>query len=137
ASPRPCRWPSTWRSRATSTPPSPCRCSCCWSRSPSCSPSAPAPGGWADCSAVLDVHLVKRRAPFTLDASFRAALGSTTVLVGESGAGKTTALRLLAGLDRLDGGFITLGGNRYGDAAGLHRPAWQRDIGYVAQDYAL
>jgi molybdate transport system ATP-binding protein len=87
---------------------------------------------------VLDVHLVKRRAPFALDAVFQAALGSTTVLVGESGAGKTTALRLMAGLDRLDGGFVTLGERRYGDAAaGLHRPAWQRDIGYVAQDYAL
>jgi len=60
------------------------------------------------------------------------------VLVGESGAGKTTVLKLLAGLDRLDGGAIRLDEAIYADAAtGRHLPAWQRDIGYVAQDYAL
>ncbi|HEX3274750.1 MAG TPA: ABC transporter ATP-binding protein [Gemmatimonadales bacterium] len=87
---------------------------------------------------MLDVHLLRRRGPFALDAAFQSPVGTTTVLVGESGAGKTTALRLLAGLERLDGGFVTLGAHRYGDAAaGVHRPAWRRDIGYVAQDYAL
>jgi molybdate transport system ATP-binding protein len=87
---------------------------------------------------VLDARLAKRRAPFALDVAFQATAGSTTVLVGESGAGKTSALRLLAGLDRLDDGFVALGGERYADAAlRLHLPAWQRDIGYVAQDYAL
>ncbi|HEX3236001.1 MAG TPA: ABC transporter ATP-binding protein [Gemmatimonadales bacterium] len=87
---------------------------------------------------MLDARLVKRRHPFLLDLAFQAPAGSTTVLVGESGAGKTTALRLLAGLDRLDQGFVTLGDQRYDDpAAGLHLPAWRRDLGYVAQDYAL
>ena len=87
---------------------------------------------------MLDARLGKRRTSFSLDIAFQAPAGSTTVLVGESGAGKTTALRLLAGLDRLDEGFVAIGGERYADAAaGLHRPAWQRDIGYVAQDYAL
>jgi molybdate transport system ATP-binding protein len=47
-------------------------------------------------------------------------------------------LRLIAGLDRLDEGHITVGAARYADAAGrLHCPAWERDIGYVPQDYAL
>jgi len=60
------------------------------------------------------------------------------VLVGESGAGKTSVLKLLAGLDRLDQGQIILDTDRYADTAtGLHLPAWQREIGYVAQDYAL
>jgi molybdate transport system ATP-binding protein len=87
---------------------------------------------------VLDARLGKQQASFSLDIAFQAPAGSTTVLVGESGAGKTTALRLLAGLERLDQGFVAIGGERYADAAaGLHRPAWQRDIGYVAQDYAL
>jgi molybdate transport system ATP-binding protein len=87
---------------------------------------------------VLDARLGKRRDGFTLDLSFRAEPGRTTVLVGESGAGKTSVLKLLAGLDRLDEGWVRVGGESYADAAaGLHRPAWQRDVGYVAQDYAL
>lgn len=87
---------------------------------------------------MLDAHLVRRRGPFALDAAWQSPVGTTTVLVGESGAGKTTALRLLAGLERLDEGFVALGEHRYGDAAAnVHRPAWQRNIGYVPQDYAL
>ncbi|MGN6391828.1 MAG: ABC transporter ATP-binding protein [Gemmatimonadales bacterium] len=87
---------------------------------------------------MLDAHLVRRHDGFTLDAAFQAPEGSTTVVVGESGAGKTTALRLLAGLDRLHGGFVAVGSDRWADAAaGRHLPAWQRSIGYVAQDYAL
>jgi molybdate transport system ATP-binding protein len=87
---------------------------------------------------VLDARLAKRRGGFRLDLAFQAPAGSTTVLVGESGAGKTTVLRLIAGLDRLDDGVITVGSERYADAAGgVHRPAWERDVGYVPQDYAL
>ena len=87
---------------------------------------------------MLDAHLGKERGGFALDVAFQARPGSTTVLVGESGAGKTTALRLLAGLDRLGRGFTRLDGEPYADAAtGWHLPAWRRDIGYVAQDYAL
>lgn len=87
---------------------------------------------------MLDARLAKRRDAFALDVAFQAAAGSITVLVGESGAGKTSVLRLLAGLDRLDEGVVTVGGTPYADAAlGLHVTSWQRDIGYVAQDYAL
>jgi molybdate transport system ATP-binding protein len=87
---------------------------------------------------VLDARLGKQRGGFRLDVAFQASAGSTTVLVGESGAGKSTVLRLIAGLDRLDEGHITVGAARYADAAGrLHCPAWERDIGYVPQDYAL
>jgi molybdate transport system ATP-binding protein len=87
---------------------------------------------------VLDAHLGRQRGSFSLDVAFQARDGTTSVLVGESGAGKTSALRLLAGLDRLDAGFVRLGGEPYADAdAGWHLPAWQRDVGYVAQDYAL
>ena len=87
---------------------------------------------------MLDARLGKRRGTFTLDVAFSADPGSTTVLLGESGAGKTSVLRLLAGLERLDAGWLTVEGARYADATlGLHVPPWQRDIGYVAQDYAL
>jgi molybdate transport system ATP-binding protein len=87
---------------------------------------------------VLDARLVRHRPPFSLDIAFQAPSGSTSVLVGESGAGKTSALRLLAGLDRPDAGFVRLGDETLADAsAGRFTAAWQRDVGYVAQDYAL
>jgi molybdate transport system ATP-binding protein len=87
---------------------------------------------------VLDASLGKRRNGFVLDVAVRAPSGSTTVLVGESGAGKTSVLRLLAGLDRLDTGAVTIDGECWADTAtGVHRPPWAREIGYVAQDYAL
>jgi len=87
---------------------------------------------------VLDARLGKRRGGFLLDVAFQAGPGSTTVLVGESGSGKTSVLRLLAGLDRLDQGRIAVDAACYADVVGgVHRPPWQRDIGYVPQDYAL
>jgi molybdate transport system ATP-binding protein len=87
---------------------------------------------------VLEARLLRRRGEFALDAAFTAPSGATTVLVGESGAGKTSVLKLLAGLDRLDEGAIRVEGEVYADpSANRHLPPWQRDIGYVAQDYAL
>lgn len=87
---------------------------------------------------MFDALLGKRRGEFQLEVAFQAEPGTTTVLVGESGAGKTTVLRLVAGLDRLDRGHVTLGAQHYADAErSVHRPPWERDIGYVPQDYAL
>ncbi|REK09490.1 MAG: ATP-binding cassette domain-containing protein [Planctomycetota bacterium] len=54
------------------------------------------------------------------------------VLVGPSGCGKTTTLRLIAGLEGLDGGTITIGSRRVNDVA-----AKDRDIAMVFQSYAL
>jgi molybdate transport system ATP-binding protein len=61
-----------------------------------------------------------------------------TVLFGESGAGKTTVLRCLAGLDRPDSGTIAFDGEAWFDAS--HRilaPSRTRRIGLLPQDYAL
>lgn len=87
---------------------------------------------------MLVADLGERRGSFELAFELAAAAGETTVLVGESGAGKTSILRLLAGLDHPDRGTITLDGEVYVDiAARVCRPAWERDVGYVAQDYSL
>ena len=87
---------------------------------------------------MLRAALAKRRGGFALDVAVEAPAGATLVVVGESGAGKTTLLRLLAGLDRPDTGRIAVGARVYFDAAaGVELPAWEREVGYVAQDYAL
>jgi multiple sugar transport system ATP-binding protein len=58
--------------------------------------------------------------------------GELLVLVGPSGSGKSTALRMLAGLEPLDGGTILIGDR---DVSNV-RPR-DRDIAMVFQNYAL
>ena len=59
-------------------------------------------------------------------------------LFGASGAGKTSLLRMLAGLDKPDGGRIVVDGSTWFDAAaGINLPPQKRSIGFVFQDYAL
>lgn len=64
--------------------------------------------------------------------SFNLAQGDIGCLLGESGCGKTTALRALAGLESLKSGDISLDGNSL-----TNTPAAKRGIGMVFQDYAL
>jgi multiple sugar transport system ATP-binding protein len=58
--------------------------------------------------------------------------GEFVVLLGPTGAGKTTILRLIAGLERPDHGLVYLNGK---DAAPLS-PA-ERDVAFVFQQYSL
>jgi molybdate transport system ATP-binding protein len=87
---------------------------------------------------VLELRVASRRGELELDLAFQARAGVTTVIVGESGAGKTSVLRLAAGLDRPVRGQVVLDGEVYTDTAvGVHVPPWRRSVGYVSQDYAL
>jgi molybdate transport system ATP-binding protein len=87
---------------------------------------------------VLVASLAKRLGGFSLDAELEVAPGRTLALVGESGAGKTTVLRLLAGLTQPDAGRITLNGEPWFDSPeAIALPPWRREVGYLAQDYAL
>src|SRR5262249_56385366 len=58
--------------------------------------------------------------------------GSFVVLLGPTGAGKTTTLRLIAGLERPDRGTVAIGGH---DATAL--PPAARDLAFVFQQYSL
>ncbi|HEY3069443.1 MAG TPA: ABC transporter ATP-binding protein [Gaiellaceae bacterium] len=59
-------------------------------------------------------------------------------LVGPSGAGKTSVLRVLAGLVKPDAGSIALGETVWLDAAqDIDLPPERRSVGLVFQDYAL
>ena len=59
-------------------------------------------------------------------------------LLGHSGCGKSTTLRMVAGLEEPDGGSIELRGAAVSDAArGVHMPAERRNVGLVFQSYAI
>lgn len=55
-----------------------------------------------------DVHLRRGNRPVLAGASFQAASGEIVALMGASGAGKTTILRAIAGLDAFDRGRIVV-----------------------------
>lgn len=60
--------------------------------------------------------------------------GSTTALIGSSGSGKSTVLRLLLGLERSDSGCVCVDGRALQPADIL---ALRRRVGYVIQDGGL
>ena len=62
--------------------------------------------------------------------------GEITCLIGESGTGKTTLLRIIAGLERQTSGEIILG-NEIISNDSLFKDANKRDIGLVLQERAL
>ncbi len=66
------------------------------------------------------------------DLSLDIADGAFMTLLGPTGAGKTTALRLVAGLEKPDGGRIVIGRR---DVTSL--PPAARDVAFVFQQYSL
>ena len=74
---------------------------------------------------------------FSLDVSFTVVAGFT-VLFGASGAGKTTVLDMIAGLQEPDSGRIAAGETALFDSSGkINLPVQQRRIGYLLQTLAL
>lgn len=87
---------------------------------------------------MLKARLAMQLPAFQLDLAFSAESGRTLVLLGESGAGKSTVLRLLAGLIHPQDGSIELDGTIYFDSAKkIARSPQERPFGYVFQDYTL
>jgi molybdate transport system ATP-binding protein len=86
----------------------------------------------------LDARLDVTLDAFHLDAELRIESGEVVAVLGPNGSGKTTALRLLAGLLALDHGHIELDDSILDDpAAGVFVPAEQRAVSVVFQDYLL
>lgn len=87
---------------------------------------------------MLTLEAGTKLAGFDLDLALAVPAGSCLALAGPSGAGKTTILRILAGLSRPDRGRVSCGNDRWLDtAAGIDLPPELRGVGYVFQDYAL
>ncbi len=66
--------------------------------------------------------------------SFSVAPGETLVLLGTSGCGKTTTLKMLNRLIEPTAGTVAIGGQ---NVAGLDGPTLRRTIGYVMQEAGL
>ncbi len=85
----------------------------------------------------IDIHkkLHGSQGDMHLDIKLDIQKGEFISLMGESGSGKTTVLRVLSGLEKADGNIAVE------DVVWLGRhkilPPQQREIGFVFQDYAL
>jgi len=79
-------------------------------------------------------HLDKRFGDFRAvkDVSFQAREGAITALLGPSGSGKSTVLRIIAGLERPDGGRVWVGGEELTNGS-----VQERRLGFGFQHYAL
>lgn len=87
---------------------------------------------------LLRKTLLSAQGTMLLDIDTSIESGKITTLFGISGAGKTSVLRMLAGLLAPEGGRIIVNGKAWYNAAqGIALKPQQRSIGYVFQDYAL
>ncbi len=81
----------------------------------------------------LRIEGVRKDYPdFSLDMNLACGRGEIVVILGPSGGGKTTFLRIIAGLIAPDQGRILLEGRDI-----THLPPQQRGVGLVFQDFAL
>ncbi|MEO3826222.1 sulfate ABC transporter ATP-binding protein [Actinomadura sp. B10D3] len=80
---------------------------------------------------IRDVNKSFGEAPVLRDVSVDIASGSLTALLGPSGGGKSTLLRVIAGLERPDSGQVLISGT---DAT--RTPPQRRGVGFVFQHYA-
>jgi molybdate transport system ATP-binding protein len=87
--------------------------------------------------SLIEFSAQRRFDGITIDASFTADAG-VTALFGASGAGKTTVVNMLAGLERPDAGRIVVGGMVLFDSdQGVNLAPEHRRLGYVFQEDRL
>ncbi len=86
----------------------------------------------------ISASFKRRLKYYDLDLSFTCATNKMMVMIGPSGGGKTTIIRILAGLEKPDKGQVIFGDEVWFDSE--HRiniSPQKRRLGYVFQDYNL
>lgn len=91
---------------------------------------------------MIEIDICKKiiagQTTISLNIQMRVERGSVIALFGKSGVGKTTLLRIIAGLAKPDEGVIRVDGDVWYDGARrINLPPQQRRTGFVFQDYAL
>jgi molybdate transport system ATP-binding protein len=83
---------------------------------------------------MLKVHIIKKRRDLQVDVALELEAGSAVGLFGASGAGKSTVLACVAGIEEPDDGFVQLNGLQlFPPSLPLHR----RPLGYMTQEPGL
>ncbi|HNX23834.1 MAG TPA: ATP-binding cassette domain-containing protein [Spirochaetota bacterium] len=86
----------------------------------------------------INLSIKKKLKFLDIDISFSCPDGKLLVMIGPSGGGKTTIIRMLAGLDKPDEGKILFNNRAWFDSRkGISVPVQKRRLGYVFQDYTL
>ncbi len=89
-------------------------------------------------AAALYKTLRSARGEMHLEVDFERTTGQFIALYGESGAGKTSILRMLAGLMEPDQGRVLFGSETWFDkTARINLTPQKRKTGFLFQDYAL
>ncbi len=85
----------------------------------------------------LDAHVMLRRGTLDLDITLAAGPGELVAVLGPNGSGKTTTLRVLAGLLALDAGHVSVAGSVWDRAGSTRLPPQARHTGLVLADHLL
>jgi len=86
----------------------------------------------------LEVNLRRKLEYIDIDVSFSCGEESLLVLIGPSGGGKSSIIRMISGLDKPDTGSIRFDGQMWYDSGNkTFLPPQKRRLGYVFQDYTL
>lgn len=83
---------------------------------------------------MLKAHIIKRRRDLEVDVLIELEAGSAIGLFGASGAGKSTVLACIAGIEQPDAGYVEMNGlTFFPPPLSLHK----RSIGYLTQEPGL
>jgi molybdate transport system ATP-binding protein len=86
---------------------------------------------WLSVTAMLEAHIIKRRRQLIVNVNLQLGKGDSLGLFGVSGAGKSTVLSCIAGIEEPDNGYVRLGNLTFFPPS---LPLHKRPIGYLTQD---